>query len=120
MKSHKASGRGISEPRIQIHRAPLIRQASSSPNIKRHLHLTASCSPSTTTMSSMLQSFRNLSPRTRIGVGIAFLAWGTIGLYISDNAEKRLGFEATEKDREALGVVVPRITVVEREGKGDS
>jgi hypothetical protein len=28
-----------------------------------------------------------------------------------------LGLEATEKDREALEAAVPRITVVEREGK---
>ncbi|KAF8863275.1 hypothetical protein BDZ45DRAFT_798568 [Acephala macrosclerotiorum] len=65
-----------------------------------------------------MSSFRNLSPKTRIGVGVGFLAWGTIGLYISDNyAEKKLGFEATEKDREALEAVVPRITAVKREGK---
>jgi hypothetical protein len=58
-----------------------------------------------------------LSPRTRAGVGLAFLAWGTIGLYVSDRAEKRFGFEASEKDREALESAVPKITVVEREGK---
>lgn len=67
------------------------------------------------------RSFCNLSPKTRIGVGVAFLAWGTIGIYISDAAEKRLGFEPTEKDREALQAVVPMLTVVEREqvGKGE-
>lgn len=41
---------------------------------------------------------------------MAFLAWGTIGLYMSDRAEKKFGLESTEKDKEAL----PRITVVER------
>ncbi|KAE8443818.1 hypothetical protein EG329_001325 [Mollisiaceae sp. DMI_Dod_QoI] len=66
---------------------------------------------------SMLQNFRNLSPRTRIGIGVAFLAWGTIGLYISDNAEKKLGLEPTQKDREALEAVLPKFTTVEREGK---
>ena len=71
------------------------------------------------------RTFRNLTPRTRIGVGLAFLAWGTAGLYISDSAEKKLGFEATEKDKSALKEVVPRITVVERDefagrGKGES
>ncbi|KAH8804845.1 hypothetical protein F5884DRAFT_797414 [Xylogone sp. PMI_703] len=60
---------------------------------------------------SFIQSYRNLSPRTRIGVGLGFLAWGTIGLYLSDTAEKKLGWEATEKDRAAL----PRVVVVERE-----
>lgn len=68
--------------------------------------------------SPFCRSFRNLSPKARIGVGAAFLAWGTIGLYISDNAEKKLGFEPTEKDREELDAVVPKITVVERNVKG--
>ncbi|TVY19230.1 hypothetical protein LARI1_G002197 [Lachnellula arida] len=62
---------------------------------------------------SFIQSFRNLSPRTRMGLGVGFLAWGTIGLYISDRAEKKFGLEASERDREAL----PRITLVEREGR---
>jgi hypothetical protein len=71
------------------------------------------------------RTFRNLSPKTRILVGVGFLAWGTAGLYISDRAEKKMGFEATEKDREALEGVLPRITVVERDqlrsgGKGES
>lgn len=69
---------------------------------------------------TLSRSFRNLPQKTRLGVGLAFLAWGTIGLYISDNAEKKLGFEATEKDKEALGSVVPRITMVEREDEGGS
>jgi len=49
---------------------------------------------------------------------LAFLAWGTIGLYLSDNVvEKKLGLEASEKDRKALEAVVPRIVAVEREEK---
>ncbi|RDL33654.1 uncharacterized protein BP5553_08022 [Venustampulla echinocandica] len=67
-------------------------------------------------MSSPLESFRKFSPRTRMGIGFGFLAWGAIGLYVSDRAEKRLGFEPSQKDRDALQAVVPRITVVEREG----
>lgn len=54
---------------------------------------------------------------TRIGVGLAFLAWGAIGLYISDTAEKKLGFEPSQRDREALEAAVPKITLVERNGK---
>jgi hypothetical protein len=50
-------------------------------------------------------------------VGIAFLAWGAIGLYISDTAEKKLGFEPSQKDKEALEAVVPKISLVERDGK---
>jgi hypothetical protein len=63
------------------------------------------------------RTFRNLPQRTRVGVGLAFLAWGTTGLYISDNAAKKLGFEPSPKDKEALQAAAPRIMVVEREGK---
>lgn len=61
------------------------------------------------------RSFRNLSPRTRIGVGLAFLSWGMAGIYISDSAEKRWGFEASEKDILSLKEAVPRVVVVDRE-----
>ncbi|RDW58070.1 hypothetical protein BP6252_13481 [Coleophoma cylindrospora] len=59
----------------------------------------------------LYSSFRNLSPRTRMTVGLGFLAWGTIGLYLSDSAEKKFGMEPTEKDKAAL----PRIITVERD-----
>ncbi|KAJ8124718.1 hypothetical protein O1611_g8922 [Lasiodiplodia mahajangana] len=62
---------------------------------------------------SLLQSFRNLSPKTRIGVGLGLLAWGVIGLQVSDRAEERY-FKSTEEDRAALRQVTPRITIVER------
>jgi hypothetical protein len=62
------------------------------------------------------RSFRSLSPRGRLGVGLGLLAWGTIGLYLSDTTEKKLGLEPTEKDREALERVIPKITTVERNG----
>ncbi|KAG4413524.1 hypothetical protein IFR04_013352 [Cadophora malorum] len=48
------------------------------------------------------RTFLNLTPRTRLLVGTSFLAWGTLGLYLTDRAESTLGFEATEQDREAL------------------
>jgi hypothetical protein len=48
---------------------------------------------------------------------MAFLAWGAIGLYTSDSAEKKLGLEPSEKDKQALEAVVPKIMLVEREGK---
>jgi len=66
------------------------------------------------------RTFRNLPQKTRVGVGLAFLAWGTVGLYLSDSAEKKLGFEASEKDKQALEKVVPRITMVDREEDGKS
>ncbi|CAJ2513801.1 Uu.00g019200.m01.CDS01 [Anthostomella pinea] len=63
---------------------------------------------------SLIQSFRNLSRRTRIGVGVGLLAWGVIGLQLADRAEERYGFTPTEADREALSKMAPKITTVER------
>ncbi|KAI1002154.1 hypothetical protein K3495_g6051 [Podosphaera aphanis] len=60
------------------------------------------------------QSMRNLPPRTRLYVGLAFLAWGTLGIYMSDRAEKQLGFEAGPTDQEKLRELLPQIKVVER------
>jgi hypothetical protein len=37
-----------------------------------------------------------------------------MGLYISDTAEKKLGFEPKETDKKALREVLPKITVVEK------
>jgi hypothetical protein len=42
------------------------------------------------------------------------LAWGFIGLQLSDRAEERY-FKPTEEDRAALREMAPRITAVERE-----
>lgn len=61
------------------------------------------------------RSFTSLSPRTRLLLGLGTLAWGTIGIYASDAAEKKFGFEPSEKDRAELKKVVPRITVVEKD-----
>ncbi|KAI2621359.1 hypothetical protein GGS21DRAFT_494634 [Xylaria nigripes] len=61
------------------------------------------------------QFYRNLSPKARIGVGLGLLAWGAIGIQLSDRAEERY-FQPTEEDRAALRQMAPRITMVERDG----
>ena len=85
------------------------------------LHLPFSLTPLKLILNTQLtpshRTFLNLTPRTRLLVGTSFLAWGTLGLYLTDRAESTLGFEATEQDREALKSTLPRITVVEREGE---
>ncbi|GAW12126.1 hypothetical protein ANO14919_014840 [Xylariales sp. No.14919] len=63
-----------------------------------------------------LQSFRNLSPKARIGVGLGLLAWGVVGLQLSDRAEERY-FKPTDEDRDALRQMAPRITTVDRNGR---
>ncbi|KAI1491386.1 hypothetical protein F4809DRAFT_638268 [Biscogniauxia mediterranea] len=62
---------------------------------------------------SLLQSFRNLSPRARLGVGVGLLAWGVIGLQLSDRAEEKY-FKASEEEKAALRALGPSITTVER------
>jgi hypothetical protein len=49
-----------------------------------------------------------------VGVGLAFLAWGTVGLYVSDSAEKKFGLEPSEGDRERLDSVLPKVRVLEK------
>lgn len=48
-------------------------------------------------------------------MGCSFLVWGVVGQYLTDAAEKRLGMEPTEQDKEALQAVAPKIRVVERD-----
>ncbi|KAI1205683.1 uncharacterized protein F4807DRAFT_464364 [Annulohypoxylon truncatum] len=66
------------------------------------------------------RSFRNLSPRTRIGVGLGLLAWGAVGLHLSDRAEQRYGFTPTEEDEAELAKVFPRITAVDKHDVNDA
>ncbi|ORY63150.1 putative fatty acid activator Faa4 [Pseudomassariella vexata] len=63
---------------------------------------------------SLLQTFRNLSPRMRLGVGVGMLAWGAIGLQLSDRAEDKYGLKASEKDHAALNQMVPTIVTVDK------
>ncbi|KAI1437197.1 hypothetical protein GGR50DRAFT_646656 [Xylaria sp. CBS 124048] len=64
----------------------------------------------------LLQTFRNLSSKARIGVGVGLLAWGAIGLRVSDRAEEQY-FKPSEEDRSALRELAPRITVVDRDAR---
>lgn len=60
------------------------------------------------------RAYKNLSPNTRLGVGVAVIAWGIAGLYISDKAEESFGFTPTEEDKAELRNLAPRITTVEK------
>ncbi len=59
--------------------------------------------------------FRSLQPKMQGAIGLGLLGWGSAGLFLSDTAEKKLGFEASEQDKEALKAFAPKITVVERD-----
>lgn len=64
---------------------------------------------------TLARSYKNLSSLTRIGLGAGAIAWGAIGLYLSDRVEEKLGYTPTEADKEALDRLTPKIHVVERE-----
>lgn len=51
---------------------------------------------------------------------MALLAWGAIGLQLSDRAEARYGFTPTDEDKAALAKMLPSITAVDREGERSS
>ncbi|EFY93497.1 fatty acid activator Faa4, putative [Metarhizium acridum CQMa 102] len=62
----------------------------------------------------MLKAYKNLSPKTRAGVGIGLIAWSVVGLHLSDQAEKKLGYEPSEKDKEELWKWAPKVTTVDK------
>ncbi|KAH7160828.1 hypothetical protein EDB81DRAFT_783245 [Dactylonectria macrodidyma] len=61
----------------------------------------------------MFTAFKNLPPKTRAGVGVAILAWGGAGLYLSDRVEEE--YPASEEDKAKLNQYTPKITVVEND-----
>ncbi|RBQ90976.1 hypothetical protein VDGD_09002 [Verticillium dahliae] len=67
---------------------------------------------STQTRPFVRATFRNLSSRTRIGVGIGIIGWGLAGHYLADRAEET--YKAPAEDKAVVDRYVPRVTVVDR------
>lgn len=55
-----------------------------------------------------------MKPLHRAGVGLAVIAWGAAGLWLSDRAEERY-FVATDEERAKIEELKPRVTFVDRE-----
>ncbi|KAK5167193.1 uncharacterized protein LTR77_007924 [Saxophila tyrrhenica] len=66
---------------------------------------------------SLWQSYRALTPKTRMLVGGGVMAWAAFGLLLSDRAEAAFGFTPTEQDKRDLRDSMPKIHLVEREEK---
>lgn len=64
---------------------------------------------------SLWDSYRNLSPRTRLFIGGGIIAYAGFGLLVSDKAEKAFGYAPTEEDKKRLHDSVPKIQLVEKE-----
>ncbi|KAK4181897.1 hypothetical protein QBC36DRAFT_1298 [Triangularia setosa] len=69
---------------------------------------------------TLLQTYKGLSPKARLGVGFGLLAWGLVGLQLSDKAEEKLGYTPTEQDRVELDKMIPKIHSVSREKPSSS
>ncbi|KAF2201059.1 hypothetical protein GQ43DRAFT_472109 [Delitschia confertaspora ATCC 74209] len=66
---------------------------------------------------SLWQKYRGISPKTRILIGCGIMAYAGVALVLSDKAEEKFGLVPTEKDKEELQRVIPRITTIERESR---
>lgn len=53
-----------------------------------------------------------------MGVGVAVIAWGVAGLYLSDKAEETFGYTPTEEDKDTLRKYTPHITTVDKNEQG--
>ncbi|KAF2475759.1 uncharacterized protein BDR25DRAFT_300746 [Lindgomyces ingoldianus] len=61
--------------------------------------------------------YRTITPRTRIFIGVGIMAYAGAGMVLSDKAEEFFGLVPTEKDKEELEKVLPKITTVNKGGK---
>ncbi|OCK86042.1 hypothetical protein K432DRAFT_399780 [Lepidopterella palustris CBS 459.81] len=64
---------------------------------------------------SLLQKYRSLAPRTRVLIGIGIMGYSGLGILLSDKAAEQFGLVPTEKDKEELNSVIPKIIVVDRD-----
>ncbi|RKF65346.1 hypothetical protein OnM2_009024 [Erysiphe neolycopersici] len=77
---------------------------------------------SASTIGFLPRSLRNLPTQTRLIVGLTFLAWGSLGIYLIEPVEKKLGLEARSmtttsynmKENREESPNFPRIEVIER------
>ncbi|EON68284.1 hypothetical protein W97_07542 [Coniosporium apollinis CBS 100218] len=64
---------------------------------------------------SLWQSYRNLTPRTRLLLGLGIMGYASVALMLSDKAEEALGMAPTERDKEELARAMPKIRTVDKE-----
>lgn len=60
------------------------------------------------------RSYRGLSSRTRILVGVGVMAYATFGLFATDKAEEIFNFTPTQVDKDRLNGAIPKLRVVDR------
>ena len=50
-------------------------------------------------------------------IGLGIIGYSGTGILISNGAEKRFGFVASEEDKERLRRIIPKITTIDRNEK---
>ena len=63
---------------------------------------------------SLWQSYRGLSSKTRLLIGVGAMAYAAAGLFLSDKAEQTFGLVPTDQDKKALKDAVPKIHMVDK------
>ncbi len=58
------------------------------------------------------RTYKNLSSKARVGLGLGIIAWGVGGLYLSDRAEEK--YQAPADDKAVVERYVPRVDVVDK------
>ncbi|OCL11273.1 hypothetical protein AOQ84DRAFT_374152 [Glonium stellatum] len=72
---------------------------------------------------SIWQKYRSLPSRTRVLIGVGIMGYAGLGLLLSDTAEEKFGLVPTEKDKEELDKIIPKVRLVDRDEiltKGES
>ena len=50
-------------------------------------------------------------------IGLGIIGYSGMGIVISNGAEKRFGFVASEEEKERLRRIIPKFTTIDRDGK---
>lgn len=61
--------------------------------------------------------YKGITPKTRVVIGVGIMAYAGLGMLLTDKAEEKFGLTPTEKDKEELRNVLPKITTVERNNR---
>lgn len=64
-------------------------------------------------LTELCRKFLNLSPRTRMLIGLGIVGYSGIGMLVSNGLEKQFGMVASEEDKERLRKVIPKITTLD-------
>ncbi|MCJ1244964.1 hypothetical protein MMC30_002165 [Trapelia coarctata] len=64
---------------------------------------------------SFWQSYKSLTPRTRVFLGLGIITWAGIGLFVTDQTERKFNMVPTEQERKELEGLIPRVRLVEKE-----